>query len=410
MEPFTQGLIALDDALKVMLESITPLTDDELSMLREASGRITATAIISPVDVPPFANAAMDGYALRYADFATDRIFPVAGKALAGFPFSEPWPTGSCVRIMTGAPLPAGADVVIMQELATVEGDGVRFNQPVSPGQHIRLAGEDICAGSAIIEPGRRLGTAQLPLCASLGLNQLSVIRRPKVALFSTGDELQLPGQPLSEGQIYDTNRLAVGIMLEKLGCEVRDFGIIPDCPETLKHTFTEADSWADVTISSGGVSVGEADYTRTILESLGKITFWKLAIKPGKPFAFGRLQHSWFCGLPGNPVSAVVSFYQLVQPLLRHLAGEKNITPPRLRARLDGRIKRNPGRIDFQRGRLYQSPEGQFRVTTTGAQGSHVFSSFNQANCFIVLPREQGDVSPDEWVEAEPFNHLLQG
>lgn len=408
---FTAGLIPLDAALSQMLNRITPLNVSESVPLVQAFGRITASDIVSPLDVPGFDNSAMDGYAVRLSDVATDAPLMVAGKAFAGQPYHGEWPAGSCIRIMTGAPVPAGCDAVVMQEETEQTGAGVRFTAPVKAGQNIRRRGEDIAHGAVVFPAGTRLTVAELPVLASLGIPMIDVVRKIRVALFSTGDELQLPGQQLGDGQIYDTNRLAVHLMLEQLGCDVINLGIIRDDPEQLRQTFIKADQEADVVISSGGVSVGEADYTKTILDELGEIGFWKLAIKPGKPFAFGQLSNSWFCGLPGNPVSAALTFYQLVQPLLAKLSGFGGSTQaPRLRVRTAARLKKTPGRLDFQRGVLQRDANGELTVTSTGQQGSHIFSSFSLGNCFIVLERERGHVEAGEWVEVEPFNHLLGG
>jgi len=411
MESFTAGLISLEEAQAKMLAQLQPLRDRVSVPLADAAGRITALPVTSPIDVPPFDNSAMDGYAVRLADIQSDRPLKIAGKAFAGAPFDGDWPAGSAVRIMTGAPVPPGCEAVVMQEETREVEDGIVINAPVRAGQNIRLIGEDIRRDQPVLAAGVRLGAAELPLLASLGLAEVSVLRKLRVAVFSTGDELQPVGQPLAPGQIYDTNRFAVSLMLRKLGCEVIDLGIIKDDPQALRHAFAEADRQADVVISTGGVSVGEADFTKAMLDELGVITFWKLAIKPGKPFAFGRLASSWFCGLPGNPVSAAVTFYQLVQPLLAALTGQsESPLPSRLRARAASRLKKSPGRLDFQRGIMRRGADGELEVHSTGHQGSHVFSSFAAANCFIVLERDRGAVEPGEWVEVEPFNALLEG
>lgn len=408
---FTAGLMALEDALGQMLARITPLTDTETLPLQQAFGRVLARDVISPMDVPGFDNSAMDGYAVRLSDLTDGAVLPVAGKAFAGQPFHGEWPQGTCIRIMTGAPVPTGCDAVVMQEETDANDAGVRFIKPVRAGQNIRLRGEDIQRDAAVLTAGTQLSVGELPMLASLGIADVEVVRKTKVAIFSTGDELQLPGQPLGDGQIYDTNRLAVHVMLEQLGCDVINLGIIPDDPDALRAAFINANRQADLVLSSGGVSVGEADYTKTLLEELGEITFWKLAIKPGKPFAFGRLPDSWFCGLPGNPVSAALTFYQLVIPLLAKLNGRHSPSLPQtLRVRAASRFKKSPGRLDFQRGILQRGADGMPEVVTTGHQGSHIFSSFSLGNCFVVLERERGNVEAGEWVEVQPFNHLFGG
>ena len=412
MEFNTAGLISLQEALDKMRGHVPPKTarDAESVPLNTASGRITAASVLSPVFVPPFDNSAMDGYAVRCADLHDGAVLPVSGKAFAGAPFHGEWPAGTCIRIMTGAPVPEGADAVVMQEQAEVSDAGVRFTHQPFSGQNIRLTGDDIRQGDSVLPQGVRLGAAELPLLASLGVTEVQVWKTLKVAVFSTGDELQPVGTPLQEGQIYDTNRFAVRLMLEQLGCTVLDLGIIRDDPQALRKAFEEANAFADLVISSGGVSVGEADYTKQMLDELGEIGFWKLAMKPGKPFAFGKLKDSWFCGLPGNPVSAALTFYQLVQPFIAQLAGHTAWQfPPRLQAVAVTPLKKSAGRLDFQRGIFSTNAQGQLEVRTTGHQGSHVFSSFSQANCFIVLERERDNVTAGEIVEIEPFNALLR-
>lgn len=406
----TNGLISLELALEKLLSNTPTVTSTEIIPLTESAQRIIAEDLISPINVPPFDNSAMDGYGFRFADWDGKTPMPVAGKSFAGNPMEGKLPAGSCVRIMTGAPIPNGVDTVVMQEATEQTDQGIVFTEAFKLGNNIRKAGEDIAQGQAVFPAGTLLSTAQLPLIASLGIADVTVYRRLKVAVFSTGDELQAIGSPLADGQIYDTNRFAVRLMLEKLNCEVLDLGVIPDSPEKLKQTFIEANQKADLVISSGGVSVGEADYTKQILDELGEIGFWKLAIKPGKPFAFGKLSSAWFCGLPGNPVSAALTFYQLVQPLIARLSGHSQWKAPvRFKVPVTTPLKKSPGRLDFQRGILSVNEQGQLQVTTTGHQGSHIFSSFSQANCFIVLERERGKVAVGETVDVEMFNYLLK-
>ena len=404
---FTAGLMPLETALTQMLDRVSPLHDVETLPLVRCFGRIAARDIVSPLNVPGFDNSAMDGYAVRLADLQTGNALPVAGKAFAGQPFSGEWPAGTCVRIMTGAPVPAGTDAVVMQEETQADGDRITFLTTPVPGQNIRRRGEDIREGASVLAAGTRLTAREMPLLASLGIASVPVRRPLKVAIFSTGDELKPVGTPLAHGDIYDSNRYGVRAMLDRMGCDCLDLGIIPDDPAQLRAAFLKADREADALITTGGVSVGEADFTKQLLEELGEIGFWKLAIKPGKPFAFGRLPHAWFFGLPGNPVSAMVTFDQLVQPALARLAGQQFARPHPLQALATEPLKKSPGRLDFQRGILSVGPNG-LEVRSTGSQDSGVFSSLSRANCYIVLEQERGKVAAGETVTVEPFSGLL--
>ncbi|MFQ2821742.1 molybdopterin molybdotransferase MoeA [Aeromonas allosaccharophila] len=403
----TSGLLPLSDALQGMLEQLACCCDCEQLPLPEALGRVLASDIASPLAVPPFDNSAMDGYAVRLADLASGTPLIMAGKAFAGQPYQGEWPAGHCVRIMTGAPVPTGTDAVVMQEETQADGDRITFLAQPEPGQNIRCAGSDIGKGACVLPTGTRLTPREMPLLASLGVATVAVRRPLKVAIFSTGDELKPVGTPLAHGDIYDSNRYGVRAMLARLGCDCLDLGIIPDDPAQLRAAFIRADKEADVLITTGGVSVGEADFTKQLLDELGEIGFWKLAIKPGKPFAFGRLPRAWFFGLPGNPVSAMVTFDQLVQPALAKLAGQHFERPLQLQAIAAEPLKKSPGRLDFQRGILSQGPNG-LEVRSTGSQDSAVFSSLSRANCYIFLERERGRVAAGETVTVEPFGGLL--
>ncbi|MDC5855661.1 molybdopterin molybdotransferase MoeA [Vibrio europaeus] len=403
------GLMPIEEAMDKMLSPIKPIQTTLQLPLAEAIGFVLAEDILSPIFVPPFDNSAMDGYALRLADLAENNVMPLAGKSFAGQPFDGEWPQGTCIRIMTGAKIPDGCDAVIMQENTEVLEQGIQFNQSdVKPQNNIRPMGDDIKQGDVVLNKGARLTSRDIPMIATLGISHVTVVRKPRVAFFSTGDELKPLGEPLAEGQIYDSNRYGIKPLIENFGCEAIDLGIIPDCPETLKATFEKAQTLADVVVTSGGVSVGEADYTKDILEELGQIGFWKLAIKPGKPFAFGKLSTAWFCGLPGNPVSAVLTMYVLVQPLLAKLAGHTEwIAPESIPATTRSAFKKAPGRTDYQRG-IYSIEDGKFVVETTGNQSSGAFRSMSLANCFVVLERERGRVEAGETVNIQLFNPTL--
>ena len=403
-------MLPLEQAQAQMLAQLPFPATREILSLNHAFGRVCAKDVVSPINVPSFDNSAMDGYAVRLADLEKSLTLKVAGKSFAGKPFTGHWEAASCVRIMTGAMIPAGCDAVVMQEQVSLNEDGsVTFSEIPKANQNIRRAAEDVRQGDVVLAQGSLLNGVSLPLLASLGISQVVVYPKLKVAVLSTGDELVPVGEALGEGQIYDTNRFTVKLMLQQLNCEVLDFGILPDDEAAFEAAFVKAQAQADLVITSGGVSVGEADFTKSVLEKVGQVNFWKIAMKPGKPFAFGKLENAWFCGLPGNPVSALVTFYQLVQPAICKLQGQTNPPKaPQLPAIAATNMKKAPGRLDFQRGFYQVNAQGQLEVAPVGFQGSHLFSAFVKSNCFIRLERERGNVAAGETVTIELFNGLL--
>ena len=384
--------------------AIEPVADTEQVPLKAALGRVLAHELLAPCDLPREANSAMDGYALAGADIeraAADGV-PLVGRSMAGHPYPRSLQRGECVRIMTGAVLPAGADTVVMQEHAVADGARVRVPAGTRTGQNVRHPGEDFRRGSSLLPGGRRLLPADVGVAASVGLTQLEVRRRIRVAFFNTGDEIREAGAPLGPGEIYDSNRYTLAGMLERLGAEPVDLGIVPDDAAATVQAFRDAAAGADAILTSGGVSVGDADFVRGAFSELGEIRFWRIAMKPGRPLAFGRLGGSWFFGLPGNPVSTMVTFYQFVQPALERLAGAENRPPLRLRLPLAQSVSKRPGREDYQRGRLLHAADGGLSVAPTGPQASHILSSMSQADCFIVLRAEDGDQPAGAEVEVE--------
>jgi len=367
--------------------------------------------VISPLDVPAHDNSAMDGYAVRHADLKADAevTLAVVGNAFAGAPFSGEVGAGQCVRIMTGGVVPRGADTIVMQEHVKASAERVTIGGGHRKGQNLRRAGEDLRAGAPALSKGRRLRPAEVGLIASLGIPEVSVYRRLRVAFFSTGDELVSIGTPPREGQIYDSNRYTIYGMLERLGCEILDMGVVRDDPALLEKAFTEAASAADVVITSGGVSVGEADFVKDLLNKLGEVVFWKIAMKPGRPLAYGRVGDAHFFGLPGNPVSVMVTFYQFVRDALLRLSGEDPVGAlPAFKVPCTSSLKKAPGRTEFQRGILTRGGDGQWTVRVTGEQGSGILRSMSEANCFIILPTDQGNVTPGTLVEVQVMEGIV--
>ncbi len=400
------GLLSIDDARARLLAAIEPLDCTELRPLEALVGTTLAEAIRSPLNVPPYPNSSMDGYALRAADLTDTDQLRLVGNAFAGHPFTGTVPAGGCVRIMTGGQLPDDCDTVVMQEQTRAEGEQIFFAVKPAAGNSVRPTGEDIQAGTTILEPGHRLGYAEIGLLASLGITEARVQRKPVVALFSTGDELVLPGDRLGPGQIYDSNRYALKAALQELAVEILDLGRILDDPQAIRDAFVQADREADLILTSGGVSVGEADFTRQILEELGDTGFWKINIKPGKPLAFGRLPHSYYIGLPGNPVSALVTFDLFARAAIDQLQRRPVNDLPLMTAQLDGNLKKRHGRREFQRGVLSWN-QGRPEVRCTGNQSSGVLSSMSQANCYIVLPEDNRGAASGDTVLVLPFNAL---
>jgi molybdopterin molybdotransferase len=404
--------LTVEEARRRILAEVAPVHGVEKLALCGARQRLLAQAIHSPFNVPAHTNSAVDGYALagRELPAAGERAWRVAGTAWAGRAFAGTVAAGECVRIMTGAPLPADTDTVVMQEQVQLRGDSIRIGAGHQPGQNVRAAGEDLARGQVVLTAGQMLRPADLGLLASIGLGEVAVYRRLRVAFFSTGDELRSIGEPLGAGEIYDSNRYTLHAMLARLGVELIDMGVVRDDRTAVRQAFLTAAEIADAVITSGGVSVGEADYVKETLEALGEVRFWRIAMKPGRPLAFGRVGHAAFFGLPGNPVSVMVTFYQFVQPALRRMMGETGaeLMPLTFRVASASRYRKRPGRTEFQRGILARDAGGGLVVRSTGSQGSGILHSMSVANCFVILPHDSGDVEPGTLVEVQPFFGLI--
>jgi len=402
-------LLSFDEAFARVLSQIAPIENTEANSdnvsISSSLDRILTDNIYAPIDVPGADNSAMDGYAIHIKQDTNE--YSIIGEAFAGHMYSGEIQPGQAIRIMTGGVIPSGANAVVMQENVVRNGDKILLTQTAVIKDNIRRAGEDIARNSLVLTAGTRITALHIGLLASLGISQINVFRKIRVALLSTGDELLQPGEVNQTGKIYDSNRFMLMALLERLNLETMDFGCVQDNPEQLEKIFLQAAEKADVIISSGGVSVGEADYTKDILLTLGAVSFYKIAMKPGKPLAFGKLKNVWFFGLPGNPVSSAVTYHQLVVPGLRQLAGEIFSVAESFPAIATASLKKQPGRKDFQRGILSSTQKG-FEISTSGLQSSAVLSGMAKANAYIVLEQERGKVNAGETVQVIPFDRFI--
>lgn len=411
---FEPELLPVSEAIERMAAQINPVTDTVVLPLRQSLQRIVAAPVESPIDVPAYTNSAMDGYAICSDDLPADgeKTLDVLGTAWAGKPLDVEVNPGQAVRIMTGGMMPPGTDTVVIQEHVSATGNSVTIDGSTTAGKNVRQAGEDIRAGELIIAAGTQLDPAHIGLMASLGIDQVTVFRPVKVAFFSTGDELKPleshAGQELGPGELFDSNRHTLFAMLERLGVETVDLGVVADTPEATREAFIRGADEADLIISSGGVSAGQADFVSSTLAELGDVTFWKLAMRPGRPLACGKVGGAHFFGLPGNPVAVMVAFYEFVQPSIKRMQGCSRLFAPRFLARCETALRKSPGRIEYQRGIFETGSDGITTVKTTGKQGAGRLSSMCMANCLIVIAADKDGVEPGDMVQIEPFHGLV--
>lgn len=402
-------MLSVEESRARILAQIDPLDAAETVPLKQALGQIVASDILSPVNVPQHTNSAMDGYAIRGDDLGRD-AYQVVAQVMAGHHYNQPLLPGQAVRIMTGAPVPQFADTVIMREQAHQEGDQVHFDcarNTIKRGQNVRQAGEDLALGQAAIQAGTKVTAPELGMIASLGLDTVTINRPVKVAVFSTGDEVQHPGEAQRANCIYDANRYTLHAMLTNIGCEVVDLGIIEDSEAALETTLRQATQHADLILSSGGVSVGDADYIKTVLNQLGQINFWRINMRPGRPLAFGQIQNTPFFGLPGNPVAVMVTFLQFVEPAIRKLQGHQ-WQPQILAARAAEPFRSRPGRTEYSRGIYQPDANGRFTVKSAGQQGSGILRSMSEANCLVEITPEQPGAETGDMVNIIPLEGRL--
>ncbi|MCU7938922.1 MAG: molybdopterin molybdotransferase MoeA [gamma proteobacterium symbiont of Bathyaustriella thionipta] len=404
--------LSVSDVQKRIISDIKAIDGTEKIDLRQALNRILAEDVTATFDTPPCDNSGMDGYAFSSQELESEQsslTLKVAGQSFAGHPYVGKIASGEAIRIMTGAQVPEGVDTVVMQEhTEKPEEDIVKITTIPKAFANVRKAGDDLTTGQTFLAHGKKLSPTDLAFLATQGIAEVRVTRKLRVAFFSTGDELKSIGETLGEGDIYDSNRYSLYGLLKNLDIELIDMGVIADDRSAIEEAFNTAASVADAVITSGGVSVGEADFVKETLEKVGQINFWKIAMKPGKPLAFGSIGDSLFFGLPGNPVSVIATFYQFVQPALKRMKGQDIVLPLMIKAKTTELLKKRPGRTDFQRGILEQSDNGELTVRNAGAQASHVLTSMSRANCFMVIPAQSGNIEAGEWVDVQPFEGLL--
>lgn len=387
-----------------ILSLVNTVSEIEACKIENAYGRVLAEDIISPVNVPQYTNSAMDGYAIRSDDVDRDS-YQIVAEVMAGHAYDQPLEVGQAVKIMTGAPTPRNGDTVVMREQASQEGDKVTFNGAhIKAGQNVRQAGEDLAIGSDVFTAGTRLASPEMGMIASLGFGEANVFRKLKVAVFSTGDEVQAPGTEQKANSIYDSNRFTIMGMLEKLGCEILDFGILEDNEQLMIEALENASAQADVVMTSGGVSVGDADYIKLALDKLGQVDFWRINMRPGRPLAFGQINNKPFFGLPGNPVAVMVSFINFVEPALRKMQGEQGWKPLKVKAIATENLRSRQGRTEFSRGIYELDDTGRLTVRTTGKQGSGILRSMSDANCLIEISPAIDTVKAGESVTIIPL------
>jgi len=404
-----RGALSVADAMQRINTLIHDIEDTELLPLRHSLDRILAEDVYSTINVPGHTNSAVDGYAISSADLdnVTTKLLTVTGTAFAGQPFTKNVQTGQCVHVMTGAKMPPGTDTVVMQEHVLLGNNTIRFNPGYKAGQNVRKAGEDLKIGQIAITAGKKLSPAELGMLASMGIAEVNVVRKLRIAFFSTGNELRSLGEELVEGEIYDSNRYTLHGMLSRLPVEIEDLGVIPDDPRAMHSAFLRASTNSDVVITTGGVSVGQADFVKQVINEVGNVDFWKLAIKPGRPLAFGKINDAVFFGLPGNPVAVMVTFYQFVQPTLKRMMGQADIEQPKFKVTCESPLKKKSGRVEYYRGILSTDSDGRVTVRKAGMQGSGILSTMSKANCFIVLPSDRSNVEPGQLVDVQPFEGL---